>query len=512
MQFRKLVTPVIIVLCVSILVFGLSAAFFADRQDRGAALMERRIFEAILTEQVNSMTALAQDNAWWDKAVEKIYLEEDIEWLEEAYGGSDYGIAEISVTLVVRPDMTVIFEGIYNGQPLTAVDFLTPDVRRLVASLTPSTLNTAISDGGLVLVKGKLFALGVSMVQPGNLTFDDPLLSYAPKPVMIFAREVKSTYLGRRMAVTGVSDITFSPTIAGSYQYEIIGVSGDAIGYYDWQPDKPGSRLLAQMIWPAVFFVAVLLAAVARFLVQARRAIEAAENADNSKSMFLASMSHEVRTPLNAILGFSEMIALELFGKVEGAKNQEYLKIIRHSGEHLLTVINDILDISKLEAGRFDVHAETLRPESIIQDCVGMVQGLADDKSISLVQDVEPVFFRADARIMRQSIINILSNAIKYSPDGSRVFVSGQTVHGFYVITIADNGKGMEPHELELALKPFGRVSGDQIEVVEQVGQKGTGLGLPLVERFMNLVGGSMKLRSVPNHGTSVSLSFPLND
>lgn len=512
MQFRKLITPVIIVLCVSILVLGLSAAFFADRQDRGAAFMERRIFEAVLTEQVNGMTALAEDNAWWDKAIENTYYSENIEWLQESYGGVEYGIAEIGITLVVRPDMSVMFEGIYNNQNISSDDILSPQLRIAIAGLKPTDLNAAVSDGGLSLVDGRVFAFGISMVQPGNIVFDDPLMNFAPKPVILFGKEIKIPNLSQRMSITGVSDIEFSLSPTGSYQYEVVGISGEVIGYYSWQPDKPGSRLLQQLIWPAVIVAAVLLLALARFLVQARRAIEAAENADNAKSMFLASMSHEVRTPLNAILGFSEMIALELFGKVEGEKNQEYLKIIRHSGEHLLTVINDILDISKLEAGRFEVHTEILQPERIIKDCVAMVQGLADDKAIALVQDVDEVSLRADARIMRQCVINILSNAIKYSPEGSRVFVSGQIVHGFYCITIADNGRGMEPQEVELALKPFGQVRGDQIEVLDQVGQKGTGLGLPLVERFMTLIGGSMKLRSVPNHGTSVSLSFPIND
>jgi two-component system cell cycle sensor histidine kinase PleC len=230
-----------------------------------------------------------------------------------------------------------------------------------------------------------------------------------------------------------------------------------------------------------------------------------AEEANQTKSKFLANMSHELRTPLNAIIGFSEIMESGMFGTLGSEKYQEYCHDILTSGHYLLEVINDILDMSKIEAGRMKLDMEQLDLSKTLAESLRVVSGRADDKHLKLDADIDgTISVVADRRAIKQIIVNLLSNAVKFTPDGGKVVVRGRMLSDSIVLMIADTGIGIAPHSLLRLGRPF-----EQVESQLTKTYHGSGLGLAIARSLTNLHGGSMKLRSKLGTGTVVCVSLP---
>jgi signal transduction histidine kinase len=235
---------------------------------------------------------------------------------------------------------------------------------------------------------------------------------------------------------------------------------------------------------------------------------EEAETASRIKSEFLANMSHELRTPLNAIIGFSDVMQSELLGPL-GPRYRSYARDIQESGEHLLGIINDILDLSKIEAGRLTLREEILDPAAMVQECARLVRVRAEEAEVALdlqIRDDAPSQLSADAVKLKQILLNLLSNAVKFTPRGGRVEVKLQRgAGGALEITVRDTGIGMSEADVAIALQPF-----RQIESTLARTHEGTGLGLPLTKALIELHGGTMAIESARGSGTTVIVSFPL--
>jgi two-component system cell cycle sensor histidine kinase PleC len=230
-----------------------------------------------------------------------------------------------------------------------------------------------------------------------------------------------------------------------------------------------------------------------------------AEEANQTKSKFLANMSHELRTPLNAIIGFSEIMECGMFGTLGSEKYQEYCHDILTSGYYLLEVINDILDMSKIEAGRMKLDMEQLDLSKTLAESLRVVSGRADDKSLVLDADIEgTISVVADRRAIKQIIVNLLSNAVKFTPDGGKVVVRSRLLRDSIVLMIADTGIGIAPQSLARLGRPF-----EQVESQLTKTYHGSGLGLAIARSLTNLHGGSMRLRSRLGTGTVVCVSLP---
>ncbi|VAX06950.1 hypothetical protein MNBD_ALPHA03-97 [hydrothermal vent metagenome] len=232
-----------------------------------------------------------------------------------------------------------------------------------------------------------------------------------------------------------------------------------------------------------------------------------AEVSNIAKSEFLTNMSHELRTPLNAIIGFSEFMTCDFLAKNLDAKYREYAQDIRNSGIHLLNIINDILDLSKIEAGNMILSPNEVAVLDLLEKSIKLIEIAAHEKSITVdntVSEELPDLY-VDERMVRQILINVLSNAVKFTPAGGNIVinaVAGQD--GNFCITISDNGIGIEEDQIEKVISPFSQV--DDSFTREQ---EGTGLGLALVKSFMELHGGTLSLESAWGVGTTVYLQFP---
>ena len=239
-------------------------------------------------------------------------------------------------------------------------------------------------------------------------------------------------------------------------------------------------------------------------LEQAR---EDAVDANNAKSRFLASMSHELRTPLNAILGFSEMIEGQFYGPVGDKRYSDYARLIHVSGKHLLSLIRDVLDLSKIEAGKMDIHPEPLDVAAILaeaQDLVGANAKLADGRiALELTPDLPHLL--ADKRAVIQMTVNLLSNAVKFTPESGAIVLRAQLrKDGGIMIEVRDGGIGIAKADIPKALAAFGQIDGELSRK-----HAGTGLGLPIVTSLMELHGGHFALDSEVGQGTTATLLFP---
>jgi signal transduction histidine kinase len=217
-------------------------------------------------------------------------------------------------------------------------------------------------------------------------------------------------------------------------------------------------------------------------------------------------MSHELRTPLNAIIGFSDVMLSKLFGDIE-PRYHEYIENIRDSGAHLLAVINDILDVSRIEAGRMDLRPERVSPAEVIDATIRLVRDRAHEQNLSLTRRVSKNLpdMMVDKQRIKQVLLNLLSNAVKFTPEGGKVVVkASKTRTGNLVISIQDTGIGMGQEEIKTALTPFGQVDSKLARRFE-----GTGLGLPLTRSFVELHGGRLEIKSERGAGTKVSVCLP---
>jgi signal transduction histidine kinase/putative methionine-R-sulfoxide reductase with GAF domain len=232
------------------------------------------------------------------------------------------------------------------------------------------------------------------------------------------------------------------------------------------------------------------------------------ELANKHKSEFLANMSHELRTPLNAIIGFSEVLAERMFGEVND-KQLEYLQDIHTSGHHLLTLINDILDLSKIEAGRMELELASVNLPMLLDNCTTLVRERASRQGLTLTLDVEQGVgdWVADVRKLKQIVINLLSNAVKFTPAGGRVTLRARRIDEQVEIAVIDTGVGIPLDQQDLVFEEFRQAGGDYLRKAE-----GTGLGLTLVKRFVELHGGSIRVESAPGHGSTFAFVLPARE
>jgi signal transduction histidine kinase len=227
------------------------------------------------------------------------------------------------------------------------------------------------------------------------------------------------------------------------------------------------------------------------------------ENASRHKSEFLANMSHELRTPLNAVIGFSEVLQARLFGELND-KQADYVADIHTSGRHLLALINDILDLSKIEAGRMELQVSTVALSEVLESSVALMRERATQQGINVTLEVNPTIgvIEADERKVKQVLFNLLSNALKFTARGGHVNVTARSESDQVIVSVRDDGVGIAPASQTRIFEEFEQVGTAQL-------QEGTGLGLALSRRFVELHGGRLWVESAPGEGSTFSFNLP---
>jgi two-component system cell cycle sensor histidine kinase PleC len=241
-------------------------------------------------------------------------------------------------------------------------------------------------------------------------------------------------------------------------------------------------------------------------LAEARHARQEAVDTARARKDFLTATSHELRTPLNAILGFSEMLAKEMFGPLNNPRYLEYAKIIQSSGVHVLSLINDLLDLSKLDAGKLELSVEPVEILKVIIDCVRCVEAQATRDHIGIVVHVADGVDRlcGDNKRLHQMLLNLLSNALKFTPVGGEISIDVFRRGADVCIAVSDTGIGIKAEDIPKVLEPFG-----QVESELSKRHQGTGLGLPLTKELAELHGGSLTMESNVDVGTTVTITLP---
>ncbi len=232
-----------------------------------------------------------------------------------------------------------------------------------------------------------------------------------------------------------------------------------------------------------------------------------AERANRAKSEFLANMSHDLRTPLNAVIGFSDTILQEIFGPVGNEKYKNYIRDIGDAGRHLLAIINDILDISKIDAGEDELDERTILVLDVVDTCVTMVKERATSTGVRLDQTIAAGVsdIRADEIRLKKILLNLLSNAIKFTPPGGQVAIGAAfDDNGGIALSVADTGIGIAPKDIPRVLEPFNQIMENSF-----LAHEGTGLGLSLVKKLTEIHGGFLKIESEVGKGTTVTVTFP---
>jgi signal transduction histidine kinase len=235
------------------------------------------------------------------------------------------------------------------------------------------------------------------------------------------------------------------------------------------------------------------------------KALVSVEAASRAKSEFLATMSHELRTPLNAIIGFSDILKGEMLGAIGHAKYKDYAQSIHGSGAHLLGVINDILDIARLDSGDLELDLEPVDLDSVIDECVAAIAPQADEEQIRIERDLKAAFVMADRRRLRQMLFNLISNAVKFTPRNGTVTISATQRSNGFAVAVRDTGIGMTSEQIPKALERFGQIDSSLARKYE-----GTGLGLPLTQQLAELHGATFSIQSEPGCGTVATILFPL--
>lgn len=237
-------------------------------------------------------------------------------------------------------------------------------------------------------------------------------------------------------------------------------------------------------------------------------AAAAAQAENQEKSQFLANISHELRTPLNAIIGFSDILKKEMMPQIEEKKYHDYVNDINASGVHLLSLINDILDYSKAEAGKLALEISEVNTTKLIQNCMRLVSPRAEAANVRLLEQLpkDPMIMMTDGKKLKQVLLNLLSNAVKFTPAGGQVLVTAwqNIADDTYAFEVEDTGIGIAPKDISRAMAPFGQVDNTLKRKYE-----GTGLGLPLTKKFVELMGGKFKIESELNKGTKINFVLP---
>ena len=513
----------------SVLVVAGLVAFSLQVQDRVVMRESVHLVGSMLGDARERLSEKLLDYSYWNEAVRHLVHLRDAAWAD-AYVGEylwmQYGIDN---TFVLDPNNDVTYAAV-NGRRTPPSDlepfnrnFLTlvERGRSSVKTLPPKPAT------GFAEIGGMIYMIGASELT--NYPNENaPGVSRGSDWLLVFGKALDKAELAKfeqkyRLRGLRVVEAVNDNDVAA---LNLPAADGKPLGALTWDPSAPYRDVLP---WLSTVVVLILIAFGFIALVFFRRSHEImsvlsdnmselrmahqtrndalieAREANEAKTKFLTSMSHELRTPLNAIMGLADMQRHKVFGPVGNPRYEEYAEDIHASADHLLKLINDVLDISAIEAGKMNVEMNFIPIASVVDKCVPMIRQVAEKKGIRFSLDVEdglPEFYGHD-RSITQILINLLNNAVKYTPAGGEIGLAIRWENGGHVIVVKDTGMGIAPHKLPMITDPYTRFHEDESAKIE-----GTGLGLSITKELVQIHGGRIDIDSVVGRGTVVTITF----
>jgi signal transduction histidine kinase len=525
---------VLAAIAVAVVALCAALAGLARYVDYLAYVRDTALLKNALSETMQEMAARVTPISNWDDAVHYLDNGYDRDWADRNIGAYFLQRDRFQASFVLDRNDRPLY-GVIDGRLASvksnilftkAANLLIAKVRAGEAKRGPFVppfksvvdISNPIQATNVVNIEGQFFLLNASLVQPD----DGRYLPHGTRaPILMVAERVDRAFLNRlagRALVSSLLCVQPDPSLWPSF--DVRDKTGKTIASFTWIPWRPGAYLLLVALIPIVLAIGLPLALYLNMcgvsdklsdaldkLSDARdsaeAALEAAKSANRAKTEFLANMSHELRTPLNAVIGFAELLNS---GIGEG-RTGEYAQIISRSGNHLLSLINDVLDLAKIDARKFEISDSDLDVGHIIDDCLSLMLAKAEVEGVALSKNISRRLpkLRADERCLKQMLLNLLSNGIKFTPHGGSVAVSATlTRSGEFCISVSDTGAGIAETDQAKVFENFGQGRHDVA-----FREKGTGLGLPIVRGLAEAHDGRVELKSAPNRGTRVSLYFP---
>ena len=391
------------------------------------------------------------------------------------------------------------------------------DLEKLITEARQTEDNKApITSKGIAIIDGAPH-IAVAVRMTTYEVRDGKEVDISTDHVMVFSRVIDSAYLeqlSKGYMLTGLEQAATPPTTFQAGLRLDTNPSGAAEPVYlVWRPELPG--VPAELV-PFVLFIFLVMGYAAYWFVRQTRGVaidlemahaDAAE-ANSAKTDFLRNLAHEIRTPVNAILGFAEVMRLKTFGPLGSAKYEEYVDDISKAGNHMLTLVSDLLDLEKIEAGALVIDRETLAIPDVAEDALAYLREMAREKNLELFNRVPAALppIESDKRLLRQILLNLLGNAVKFTPSGGRVECRASAeMDSFFVIQVIDSGPGIEPALIPDLLEPF-----SQTEQGRDAKERSSGLGLAITNKIVKALGGEFTLESAPGVGTTATIRLPI--
>ncbi|MBT6033799.1 MAG: hypothetical protein HOH19_14585 [Kordiimonadaceae bacterium] len=507
-KLHYILLPVLGIIFITFISFFFMLEYMAKDVDQAMLRTEADILRSQIKQSAINMSIIAADNSVWSAAYNNVFLSTNKEWIDDNYGGNVSNLSNVEEFFIYGTDNKVVYSSSNDGLPKPE-DILNSGLSKHLASLTVSDYTSVVKSSGIVEVRNRYFVYGASLIQNAD---NGPPTSIPPerRPIVVFIHELNQNNLSSIADNIDMTELIIKTNTNNNNTFlsldksvvdNIFASSGNIS--FEWAAKKPGAAFKQRLINPLLIVIILVSFAFIYFYKKTSLLFTALRSMDKAKSSFLANMSHEIRTPLNAIIGFSE-IMISRADRIDHEKNKEYVGYIFDSGKHLLSVINDILDLSKVEAGEMNVNKEFFQVNAVINQSISNLKPMINEQGLVIENNMKDAEILNDAKIFRQIIDNILSNAVKFTPSGGRISLSNILKRDMMEISITDTGIGMSEPELETALSNFGQVQSEYSRDYD-----GTGLGLSLVQKFTDILGGKFLVESQKNIGTTIKLKIP---
>ncbi len=493
------------------------AVLLTQIQNKNAIKSSKNLFVAVLDERFYRISELVLEYGYWDEAVKNLTVKANPNWIENNFGSYLYETLGVAEAHVLNEKNKTVFSSVEGGSvALDTVSLFGGGMDALIslARETPDDVEPIPHFG--VLQKDGSFYVVAAVRMTTYFTLSGVEVDRSTDFIMLFAQKLDENFLEDISERFALPNLRLSPETGSLWQASvpIRTFDGAVHGYFLWEPVLPGMEMLPKLATAlGVVFLVMLATSVWFFrkVTGVAQSLEAArseaDRANAAKSELLRNVAHEVRTPANAILGFSKIMEEGMFGPLGHPKYAEYARDIGRAGNHVIAVTDDLLDLARIEAGEMEPSLSVLDVEETLASAVALVKPLAEAKQVVLVYDMTDGLptVRTDTRMLTQVLLNLLGNAVKFTPDGGRVQCRAfSSPDGMLALQVEDNGPGIAPEDIPQVLEPFG-----QVRSAQRDGFHGTGLGLPIARKLTEALGGNFQFQSTLGLGTSVMITLP---